>query len=461
MTTIPDEEIVFDPKSGISVEEQRDILTKINGIAEKNRLSLSSGSGEDLSTEKSQRFKAQKSGRFFPIVINCIAILALAGGVVVLSSFQGKTDAQVREGEKVYNSAERALIEEIRKETSSRLEAKEREISLITSKLASIDAELRELYSNNTELSVDQQAVGDQLRATQDEYLATLAKLQDERSLILEESRTREAILQTQLENRTRELINVSQQSATEINFARDELDRLITEQAQSATVDAQMNAFFTNLNNQLTENRFEEASSTLNSMKIFLDTPAFKGFRSIQSRRELYTQTINSFETMIRNKDPSAMPVIITSSDNGIEKILSDLQERNAQLEQNLAERDRTIATASNSQGNSTRRIVELEASVNTLQNTNNTLQAGSSEKDNQIRSLQNERNTLNQTISTQTQSIATLTQTIATRNNTITARDNTISRIREVVQGRSVTDMTLGELNDSLVRIQNALNE
>jgi chromosome segregation ATPase len=453
MTMMSDGEIVFDPKSGISEEEQREILARINGIAEKNRLSLSAGSGDNSSVKKNQRFKAQKSGRIFPVLVNLTAILALAGGFIVLSSFQGKTDAQVREGTKVYNSAERALIEEIRKETSSRLEAKEREISLITSKLANIDAELRDLYSNTVELNEDQQAVGIMLRATQEEYLATLAQLQYERSQILEEARTREEILQTQLENRTRELIDVSQQSAAEINLARDELNRITTEQAQSATVEAQMNAFFANLNNQLAENRFEDASSTLNSMRNFLDTPAFQTLRSIQARRDQYAQTINSIDTMLKNRDPSAMPVV-TTPDSDLEKTLSNLQERNAQLEQNLAEKDRTIAAALNSQDNGTRRIVELETSVNNLRNTNNSLEAASSEKDNQIRSLQNERNTLNQTIATQTQSITTL-------NQTITARNNTITRIREVVQGRSVTDMTLGELNDSLVRIQNALNE
>jgi chromosome segregation ATPase len=451
---MPDEEIVFDPKSGISEEEQRDILAHINGIAEKNRFSLSAGSSESLSSKKGQQFKAQKSGRLFPVLVNFTAILALVGGFLVLSSFQGKTDVQVREGTKVYNSAERALIEEIRKETSTRLEAKEREISLITTKLAGIDTELRELYSNNVELSVDQQAVGNQLRATQEEYLATLAQLQDERSLILEEARTREAILQAQLENRTRELINVSQQSTTEINIARDELDRLTTEQMQSTAVEAQMNAFFSNLNTQLAENRFEEASSTLNSMRRFLDTPAFQGFRSIQARGELYTQTINSIDTMLKNRDPSAVPVIITPSDNGIEKTLSDLQERNTQLELSITEKDRTIAAALNSQDSGVRRIAELETSVNNLRNTNNTLEAGTREKDNHIRSLENERNTLNQTVTT-------LNQNVATLNQTVTARTNTITRIREVVQGRTVTDMTLGELNESLVRIQNALNE
>jgi len=107
--------IVFDAKSGISEEEQREILAKIDNIAEKNRLSLSEGEGKNKKT----RFKAKKSGGRFPIIVNIIALAALAGGLIILVSMQGKTDALIRTGTRVYNSAERALIEEIRRETQN------------------------------------------------------------------------------------------------------------------------------------------------------------------------------------------------------------------------------------------------------------------------------------------------------------------------------------------------------
>jgi len=92
--------IVFDAKSGISEEEQREILAKINNIAEKNRLSLSEGEGKSKKT----RFKAKKSGGRFPVIVNIIAFSALAAGLLILISMQGKTDARIRTGTKVYNT---------------------------------------------------------------------------------------------------------------------------------------------------------------------------------------------------------------------------------------------------------------------------------------------------------------------------------------------------------------------
>ena len=182
-----DTEIILDLNSGISEEEQREILAKINGIAEKNRRSLSGGdsSGGPAGAGSKMRFKAKKSGGRFPLLVNVIAAAILASGFLLLSSFQGKTDAQVREGTMVYNSAERALIEEIRKETASRIDAKESEIALVVSRLEGVDAELRELHSSNQELSVEQIAAEERLTSLQAEYLAGLATLQDERSQIL------------------------------------------------------------------------------------------------------------------------------------------------------------------------------------------------------------------------------------------------------------------------------------
>jgi chromosome segregation ATPase len=459
-----DSEIGFEASSGISEEEQRDILAHINGIAEKNRLSLSGGGSPD-GDNKRQRFTAKKSGGLFPILVNAAAIAALVGGFLLLSSFQGKTDAEAREGIMVYNSAERALIEEIRKETSSRLEVKEREIALITSKLASIDAELHGLYLNNEELDEYQQASGDQLRALQEEYLATLAQLQDERSRILEESRTREASLQMQLENRTRELALVAQQSAAAIDLARNEMARLSVEQTQDTAVEAQMGAFFVNLNTQITENRLDDAAATVRSMRNFLNTPAFQSLRSIQARRELYTQAINSFETIIETarRNPAAIieptGAIADTPDENIEKFITELQDKNTRLEQNLAEKDKTIESLNSGGSGMTQRITELEGSVTALRTMSAALEASSNEKTTRIQSLENENATLNQTVNARATTITRLENENTTLNQTVNARTNTITRIQDVVQGKAISDMTIGELSQSLVRIQEAL--
>ena len=431
-------EIIFDADYGISEEEQREILAKINSIAESNRRSLSGVAGTDDAVGKKPRFKARKTGRTFPLVVNAAAVVTLVGGLFALSFFHGKTDAQVREGTRVYNSAERALIDEIRKETSSRLEEKENEISLITSKLEEIDAELQGLQSSNQNLSAEQIAAQNRLLAMQGAYRSELEDLNDERSRILEEARAREASLQAQLESRTRELATVAEQSAAAIGQAYSEIERLSREQAQAATVEAQMGAFFANLNTQIYDNRFDEAAETVQTMRGFLNTPAFQGLRSIQARKELYAQAINSFETMI-DEVRRFQAAGLRPPDRNVERTLAELQEQNARLEQLVAERDRTIAAASSGESGMTRRIDELERTIRDLRTANDT---SSSEKDSRIASLET--------------NLDLQTRTATTLQRDLDARIDRLNRIQEIVQGRVVTEMNIGELMEGISRIQ-----
>jgi septal ring factor EnvC (AmiA/AmiB activator) len=415
-------EIVFDSGCGIPEEEQRDILAQINGIAEKNRQSLSSAA--DPGEEKNQSFTATKTGGFFPVLVNAAAVTVLVAGFFILSAFQGRTDTQVREGTKVYNAAERALIDEIRKETSSRLKDKENEISLINSQLEGIDAELRDLLSNNQELSTEQKAAQSRLKSVQEEHRRSLSSLQEERSDILEEARMRESSLQAQLESRIRELTIVSPAGG---DIAYDEIDRLSREQTQAAAVEAQMAALFANLNNKINLNRLDEAAEIIKNMRSFLNTPSFQGLRSIQARKELYTQAINSFEKMIGDalKNQAALASGILPTDDEVEKIVADLWERTDRLEKEIADRDKTLASLNSGSGDSQRRINELQREA--------------TEKDGRIRSLETTNDTL-------------------TRTNT--AQKRTIDSIQELTRG-NIRDMPVGELERSLERIQEALQQ
>jgi chromosome segregation ATPase len=424
-------EIVFDSGCGIPEEEQRDILAQINGIAEKNRQSLSSAADTGGQDKKNQSFTAKKTGSFFPILVNAAALAALAGGFLILSAFQGKTDTHVREGTKVYNAAERALIEEIRKETSSRLQDKQNEISLINSQLEGIDAELRELLSNNQELNAEQKAAESRLKSMQQEHRRSLSSLQEERSDILEEARTKESSLQAQLENRIRELALVSPGA----DSAYDEIDRLSREQTQAAAVEAQMAALFNNLNNKLNLNRFDEAAEIIRNMRSFLNTPAFQSLRSIQARKELYAQAINSFEKMIEEarKNQAALASGIAPTDEEIEKIVADLWEKNDKLELELSEKNKTLASL-NSGGNDRERRI-------------NDLQREATEQDRQIQFLQASNNTL-------TQANTTLTQTSANQK-------RAIDTIQEIMKGESLRDRTWAQLERDSERIQEALQQ
>jgi chromosome segregation ATPase len=331
--------IVIDTQSGISEEEQLKILAQINSIAEKNRLSLSeSGQGEGKS--RKPRFKAKKSGGRFPVIVNITAIVLLAGGFTILLSMQGKTDARIRTGTKVYDSVERAIIEEIRKETTG---------------------------------------------------------------------------------------------------LADGELERLNTEQYQSAAVEAQMGAFFANLNSQIADNSLDEAAGTIKSMRDFINTPAFQSLRSIRERKDMYVQAINSFETMVeeaRKYRGASIP------EQNTEIAMPDLQARIARLEQDIAEKDKTIEAVSSQGTGAARRLNELEKANSDLKTDNGQLGRTNGALQTENGQLRTRNTQLTSDLERQTQSATTLQRDLQTEraetarlNQAVTARDSTISNRNDVI--------------------------
>jgi chromosome segregation ATPase len=444
---VPPDGIVFDRSSGISEEEQREIMLQINGIAEKNRRSFSEAAGPEggAAAESKSRFTAKKSGSLFPILVNAAAAAFFIGGFLLLSSFQEKTDIRVREGPVVYNSAERALIEEIRRETASRIAAKEQEIASIVSKLADVDMELQKLHSSNEELSAEQLAAEEQLTALKTEYHSSLAILQDERSLILEDARAREANLRAQLEARIRELAAASEQNEAALSSAQSELERLSAEQQTAASIEAQMAGYFALVNDRIRESEFTAAAETLGSMRGFLNTPAFQGIRSIQARKDLYAQAINAMEAIVEAAIKSQSAFSLSGAE-AAETALAELQEKNAMLEESVTALSRTVEAASSQGSSLTRRLSELESQAAALRSTNADLEK-------RAVSLEGEKITLSQTVADRETAINDLRSQNAARDNTINelrsqnaARDNTINELRSenAAQAEQVTNLS-----------------
>jgi chromosome segregation ATPase len=390
-------DIVFEKNSGISQEEQQEILAGINGIAEKNRRSLSGAAQGGIA--------ARKKGGLFPALVNAAAVLFLVGGFFLLSSFHGKEDVLVRQGTKVYNSAERALIDEIRKETSFQIEEKENEISLIVSKMEEVDAQLHGLHSANRELTADQRAAEENLRRLQDEYRAGLSTLQDERSRILENSRAREASLNAQLEARNREFAAAARQSEAALDAAQRELAQLSREQETAANIEAQLGAYFSSVNGSIQKGQLDNAASTLASMRQFLNTPAFQSLRSIQARKALYAQSIDSLEALIqelRKAAPTEGVLAAHEQEAEAQKALRELQSKNAQLAQ-LEEENRrlnsNIASGNSREAGSAQQLLDIETQNANLRSEKSTLETRLQEKnqdiaakDSEIRELQTE---------------------------------------------------------------------
>ena len=415
-------EIVIDASAGISVEEQRDILVQINGIAEKNRQSLSAGTETGGKTGK--RFKAKKSGRLFPVLVNVFALAVLAGGFFALYSLQSEVDVQAREGTRLFSDLERALIDEIRRETGYLLAAKDREITSILSSLADVETQLNALIVGSEVLTLEQQAMESALRIQQDERRAALALAREERSRILDEARSREAALLAQIEARNRELAAVADRHATELDAAREELARLAREQAQSAAVEAQVAGFFANIHSQVSESRFNEAEHTIGELRDFINAPSFQGIRAIQARRDLYAQAAGTLEVLLEEylATHAAMIAGVLPLDLDDE---ARLQEEIAHLERALEERESTISALGAGATGATQRITQLESSVGDLQRTNSALQTDNTRLNTQVSTLQGNLNT-------QTQEATGLRQQVATNQAQITELNQQLTTFR-----------------------------
>ncbi|MCL2809250.1 MAG: hypothetical protein FWD24_04180 [Treponema sp.] len=347
----------IDEKAGISVEEQKEILSQINNIAEKNRRSLSQGAPLENPV-----INAKKNGRLFPIIINAAAVIILIVGIIFLVLFNTKIDERNRAGYAIYNLVEQALIEEIRRDTAEKIAAKELEIESIASRLSDVDNQLAVLRSSNIELTSEQLATQENLLVLQHTYRSELAILQDERALILENSRSREARLRAQLDERTREFAAAQQTTSGELNAAMREIERLSSDRERLIAIEALF----------------------LGGIEVF-NSPGQIG-------------TVNQPDQ-------------------------SELMALNVQLENTIIEMQKTIDAFNSGSTGMERRLSELEDTITALRGTNTAFEQSTAEKDRTITTLQTENTNLSSQVSDLRAANTSQEQRIADLNNQLTA--------------------------------------
>ena len=437
------DEIIIDSKSGISVEEQKEILSEINGIAESNRRALAESQGEKKSGKPV--IKAKRSTAIFPLIVNIAAVAILAGGGFFLVSLNETKDAQIRTGSAVYNHMERALIEEIRSDTAAKIAAKESEITLISSRLQEVDTELIHLFSLHQELTAEQLAAQERLLSLQNTYRSDLTNLRDERSQILEDSRSREARLRTQLEERTKEFTAAEAKASGELDSVKSELGRLTSEQDRIASIDAQLAGSLPAVSALIQNGNYNQAAQAVSNMKRLFSDSAFSSARAYQSKREFYNSAINFMELVINEGEKNSISFAITSR---------NLQSQNTQLEGTITEMQGAIESISADSENQARRIADLEQTVSSLRATNATLQSNVSSMRTANTAQQATITELNETVrdfrgtnatqqaeilrltqlnTTQQGEISRLTQTSTTLTQTNTTQQGEISRLTQ----------------------------
>ena len=101
--TDPTGTVAFDTSSGISIEEQQEILEVINTITGGSRL-----------VPETSDAKPKKKGFLFPLFVNMAAIIILAAGFYFLSRVHVQDEQEIRSNSADLGLTERKLIQEIR-----------------------------------------------------------------------------------------------------------------------------------------------------------------------------------------------------------------------------------------------------------------------------------------------------------------------------------------------------------
>jgi hypothetical protein len=221
----------------ISPEEREQVLSQIETVLAANRTPRRS----ELTA-----LQAEKRGLLFPLLINLAALLLVASGVLLLVRYfeLRKEDITLRRSS--YLSAEGTLIQTLKQETETRLQAKEEEIASIQLKLQRVDRERQALQS---ELESDLESKEEQLRREMEEQLIRererLAALGTPEAGIIDrlrefQSRQQDSIdreiadfrrqLDAQLQEKERELLDAQRLSEEALARASRERDALLSE---------------------------------------------------------------------------------------------------------------------------------------------------------------------------------------------------------------------------------------
>ena len=367
--------IVFDTASGISLEEQQDILAGINAMACGSGLPL----GNRLAPEAAET-KAKKKGFLFPLFVNIGALVLLILGFVILGHLHNNDEQKIRESRSVLGLTERMLIQEIRQDTDRQIREKESQINDVLLKLQAVDAEYKDLQVSVESMTAAQKQRAASLLILSEEYQRMLLGLNEEKVRILEDSRQREADLWAQAGEKAKAFSSGTEQDWLELDAAMEELKKLGAEQERINRAEREMNGFYATLNSQIESGRLDEARATINSVREFLDAPSLRGISVFETRKQTHLAAIDAMEKAI-----AASSGVLVIQDTAREETIAELTAKAAAQERMLA-----AFTAEGAGQNKV--IAEYAAALIKLETSNAEQKDALNNKDSEIQTLRNE---------------------------------------------------------------------
>jgi hypothetical protein len=281
-----------------------------------------------------------------PVTVNAGALVVLAVGLFILYSLFQQGAQGLVQNQVVLLSPEGKLIEEIRKQSQADLLAKDQQIADIQNhvnllnqqkndlqatmekKIAEKEAQLRQAlqdavaaerarltaagYSQavveekirefekrkNAEYNqalddfkkkaeAERVALEGNLKKQQDDYQKNLTDLASERQQILDDSKRRQADLQTQLDQKNRDLETAQTANKAQLAAAQKRLSDLNDEKAKTDDVENQLLGQYTKIAQAIQSRQFPEALSQVQSLTAYLNDPTVKSLPAIQKRRD------------------------------------------------------------------------------------------------------------------------------------------------------------------------------
>jgi hypothetical protein len=322
--------------SGLDDKERREIVERIDVLTKRSRLSAE----PDI-------FKVtpRRSGIMLPIVINLLMIAAVAGAVVLVAHiFRGQAAATAQNGVAL-QSAEGKLLEALKKESSSQLEAKDQAIADIQGRMTALDKERNSLSASIDERvkakenelraqlqsqldaetrrlqaqGISSAAVQAQLKKYEMEktadfqnrlldfqkeadaerrqndaryaqlksdYEDNLASLAAERQKIQADAQKREEDLRASLEAKSKSMAAENAQALTGLAAAQAELARLDAQKQQAGKAEDRIVSFYAGVRQALDDKRYGDAAVQAAALRSYLDAPEVLALPDLAARR-------------------------------------------------------------------------------------------------------------------------------------------------------------------------------
>jgi len=340
------EEFAFDPDSGISREEQKEIRQEIEKVATSSRMKVS---------PEMFVVKAAKRGVLFPVLVNSGALIALVAGLAVLYFLFQRGESQAARQDTTAITAEGKLLAEVKKESEARLQEKNQQIGQIQGRLAEIDKQRQDLQANmdakvqaresqlraamaaeldaerarlqkqglseqdiqkkladleaqknsafnaqlaafKTQADADRKKSEAALRDLRAQFNADLAKANADRQQVLSDSRQREADLQAQLAQKTKELQSAETQTQAQ-------LAALTSQKQQEDLVSQQLVGLYSVAQADIAAKNYPKALTSLQAIGNYVNSADVAVLPGIARRRPVDLFIVDSLTGLVQGE--------------------------------------------------------------------------------------------------------------------------------------------------------------